>query len=276
MNDVQLRESMARLVADEPPYDLQVATVLDAGRRTRRGRHIRAAVTTCGAVAAVVAVAVAVPSIGRRSAAPTAPATRPVAPQSTAAPAQIPAQPRRAVSPADLESRVEAAIAKGILSATPAGWQVRWAQPWDDGRWDVDANADDGHGAGRVFVSAMRSRVGALTVHPCADREFAQGARCVETAQQDGRVLVVRELARSASGHATVHVQLFGTEGISVTAEAGNFAVPLKRPTPIRQDHTRRPMKITRRSPPLTTTQLIALVRAVDREVQACLDGACR
>lgn len=271
MNDVQLRESMTRLIADEPPYPLDVPSVIAAGRRVRRTHKLRtAAAATLGVAMFVTAATVAVPLLNDRPTRATPPAAgqKPtVTPDQRSAPTAAPTRATPAVA------SIRGEIVRGILAASPDDWTFKWADS-SDSNWEVAGNADDGDGAGRIFVSAMRSQVGAMTVHPCQDPEFAQGVKCVEIPQQDGRVLVVRHLARGRSGHATTYVQLFGTEGISVTAESGNFAIDLPQPGRL-SSQAKRPLKVTRDLPLYDVDRLTSLVRAVDEHVQKCLDGGC-
>lgn len=94
-----------------------------------------------------------------------------------------------------------------------------------DGSWILDGNADDGFGAGRLYV-VVTPRRGDLTAHPCGDPDFRQGGRCTEQELPNGDRLVLRDRV-TGGGVTTVLAVLIHPDRSGITAEASTMWIDL-------------------------------------------------
>ena len=131
-----------------------------------------------------------------------------------------------------------------------------------DGSWILDGNADDGFGAGRLYVVVMPRR-GDLTTHPCGDPDFRQGGRCTERELPNGDRLVLRDRV-TGGGVTTVLAVLIHPDRSGITAEASTMAIDLPA-GPIGPGDPP-PLVVTRAEPLYTAGELGALlVKLADR-----------
>jgi hypothetical protein len=141
-----------------------------------------------------------------------------------------------------------------------------------DGNWDLDGNVSDGFGEGRLLISVTED-AGAITGHPCADRDFNQGGPCAERLLGNGNVLVLRDIVE-AGGVKTIEVVLIHPDRSGISAEAANFAITLLN-GPLLPRASRGPVTATREDPPYTVAELAELLIAIDARIRDCSGGTC-
>ena len=141
-----------------------------------------------------------------------------------------------------------------------------------DGNWDLDGNVTDAFGVGRLLISVTGDS-GAITGHPCADRDFNQGGPCSERLLGNGNVLVLRDIVE-AGGVKTIEVVLIHPDRSGISAEAANFTITLL-DGPLLPRASREPVTATREDPPYTVSELAELVIAIDARIRDCSGGTC-
>lgn len=216
----------------------------------------------CAGPAPSVPPASATGSVGRSpSASRPAPDTTPRgASPSTAASLPTPT----AAQPSPLEDEVFQAMVEVIAHHRPA-FGFRFQPDRVEGDWRLDGDVDDGMGPGRLFID-VTDEPGALTLDPCADRDFTQGGECTERVLSGGDRLVSRGLVEW-DGIRTVMVTLIHPDRSGLTAEAANVSILGE--TGPRLGGSLGP---SRELPLYSVTELAELVFAIDqhlREVRA-------
>jgi hypothetical protein len=265
-DETDVRHALATLVTDEPVMGLRVERVVRDGRRLRLRRRA-VGVGTPLVVLALVAAAVA----WNGSRATPAPA---VAKETVLPPVKVAAQSlpltdtgRAAmVVPKHAVGSGAQALEVVVRQASPAGWTFTF----DDQEWAglpgaIDAVVNDGTADGYLSLASTRQD-GMLTVHPCTDSEFRQGATCAETTRSDGSYLTVRGLV-SSHGVETILVSITRRNGTGTFAEAGNYALPTQPASGTTVTAAQKAgygPTITRPDPSYTVAQLQALVEAAD------------
>jgi hypothetical protein len=251
MTDTRLL--LDRALADEPPLGLTLDPVVAAGRRIRRRRTAGRAAAAAGALSLVAAGTVAAGPFGGPDR---------LAPRPAAAPPAAP--PRQAVDPSLTAD--QRAVARAIIDASPPGWRFDLAPDrWD--RYDVDATADDGRGAGELHVRLVAR---GQRLRPC-DAPGAGAVDCTERDLPDGSVLTVRRFPVTADGRRQVSVTLAHPDGTGVDALATNFTFDRPIPDPATDTRTdaerRSAFQVTRTRPVYGAAGLTEVVFALDRAV---------
>lgn len=141
-----------------------------------------------------------------------------------------------------------------------------------DGSWILDGNANDGFGDGRLFI-VVTDKAGALTEHPCGDRDFKQGAPCAERLLDTGDRLILRDTV-VAKGTKAIEVVLIHPDRSGISLEATNFAIDPGK-APVLSGNTTHVPTATRANPLYTVRDLADLAIAVDGQIQACRTGTC-
>jgi hypothetical protein len=154
------------------------------------------------------------------------------------------------------------AMTDAITAQRPA-YRFRLTPDRLDGDWRLDGDADDGFGAGRLFVVVTKKR-GAMTANPCVDRDFTQGGRCASRVLANRDRLVLRDVV-DFEGIKTIEVALIHPDRSGISAEATNFAMAGLLP-PQAGRNTKVP-PITRPEPVYTVTELAELVLAIDARI---------
>lgn len=277
MNDFDIVRTLERLPLDEPPYVVPVGAIVTAGRRARlRRRVIGSAGAAFVGVAAIAALAplLLVDQNGRRPAGGIDTSSWPATPSPAATSSPPAVRTWNGVLgtvyyyPAP-GTGIFGSVLDAVRGSSPDAARLDFQADNLDGDWRLDGNVDDGQGPARLFVTVSRTGKN-LEPHPCNDPEFTSGATCTERTLSDG-AMIVRRGPSDHDGYIQILVVLRRGDGVSVTAEAGNYEMTI--PT-----HTARPpapLKITRGEPVYTTEQLVSLVQAVDRSVQQCLASGC-
>jgi hypothetical protein len=159
------------LVADEPPYLLDLDGALAGGRRRRR---TRTAVTTlvAGATGVVALSGVLVVQAHR-------PTTQ---------------QTLFGASPSTGATSPQGPIEQVVRLHTPQTWT--FAEVHEPALDSFEADVDDGDGASRIYVGLSPSP-GTLQQHPCSDPEFALDSVCREMALDADTRLITRGPAAS-------------------------------------------------------------------------------
>ncbi len=288
MNETDLNESLTRLVADEPPYEVNVASSLREFRVQRRRRKLGVALASGSISIAVVAVvALAVPALR--------PATVNELGAGLSAPNELPSSTPPDAKP-KLETAFEAAakgaIMSGIRSASSRDWKLelvdnispRSGRGWEG--WHVTGTADDGQGKSRLGVSVqvgsqkyLKEQMAKLDPSRPATQpgtcaaERTPGVTCTETRQPDGRVLMVtRDASLEAElGRLTIGVALIDLKAdVTIAAYSGNYDAPPGNALPPGRGNATR---ATRADPLYSTQVLTKLVRDAARDIQPHLSG---
>ena len=124
-----------------------------------------------------------------------------------------------------------------------------------DGDWRLDGTADNGTGAGRLFIAVTR-KPGTVALNPCVDPDFVQGGQCVRTLLPGGDWIVRRGLVE-ANGTRTVVAALIHPDRSGIIAEASSFTI------------TARTTNVSRANPLYTATELGELIVSIDRAIRA-------
>jgi hypothetical protein len=259
-----VRTAFARLVLDEPPLGVDATAAIEAGRRTARRRVLyRTAAVAAAAAVATAVVATVAPRNGNApaSATPTVAVSSPNV-RLTASHGRVPVGDGGAP-----RSALDQQLIDIIRANSPSNFEFAFGGGGTD-QSSVDGTADDGAGAGRVYV--WTAGPGMLTREPCGDSDFVQGASCTETHVGRDGILSVRGLV-DYQGIQTYDISLTHADGSGVGAEVGNFTVPalpdnLTVLTPADKARLGRPT-VTRSAPIYDAAQIAALVQAVDSAV---------
>jgi hypothetical protein len=176
------------------------------------------------------------------------------APTDASLPSRL-ATPSPSASPppaAAITDDVFAAMIEAIASQQPA---YRFMLDPDrlDGDWRLDGTADDGTGAGRLFVD-VTPKPGNVETNPCVDPDFVQGGRCVRKLLPGGDWLILRGLVE-ANGTRTVDAALIHPNRTGILAEASNVTID------------GRSAAISRHDPLYTAAELGELIVAIDRAI---------
>jgi hypothetical protein len=163
------------------------------------------------------------------------------------------------------------AMQRAIVRVTPLWVRLELAPDELDGDLRLDGTADDGLGAGRLFV-AVSLRRGTVLADPCRDRDFRQGGRCETRRLVGGDLLALRDVV-AFDGTTTIVVALIHRDGTGVVAEASNFTL----------EDVGVPMaasggpgtRINRPLPVYSLDQLAKIAIEVDRAVAACQRAGC-
>jgi hypothetical protein len=275
-----VREAFGRLVADEPASTLRADAVVQQGRRIRRRHRARVvlpAVTL--SVLAVAAGAVTVVDGGDGGGpAPSAPDVSPVA-----ASAPLSDEGRKVVEgiagskdPARASATLGADLRYLIFGGdggAPGEAIGIWRTSW--GAWEAKVVGNDAAPAAHVGFGITKEP-GMLTVHPCEDPEFVDGATCTETTLTDGSYLTRRGLV-DHDGVRSLYASITRDDGTGVFAESGNYvtaddqlAADDRVPTPgtsLSPEEKRllSTPRVVREDPVLTTAQLVGVVRSLAR-----------
>jgi hypothetical protein len=281
VTEADIRSALHRLPTDEPPYEVPVDEIVARGRRARRWRRLVPLAAAATIAAAAVAVAALLlpgddavtrltpPADGGR-------ATASGPPSSSSSP---PPSPERTWTgllgtkyyyPPPANGVLNAMVG-GVRQVSPRGYAFDFQGDQLQGTWDLDGNVNGAGGPGRLFVTVVRTGA-EVQAHACQDPEFKAGGGCTEQALADGALLVRRGLV-DQQGYRTVIVLLRRADGVTVTAEAGNYAIGLPGPATLPPQPT--PLPITRHLPVYTLDQLETVVRSVDRAVRDCLSRGC-
>jgi hypothetical protein len=248
-----LRQRFDALVEDAPPLTVDLATVVDDGRRMRRRRRLLTGVGSAAAAVAVAAVAVPLAVSGGSGQPVDTIAVQPFAMTGSGS---------TPMSHGDGLTTRQQAIADAVVAASPDGWTFDFAAD----RWDglgVEATADDGSGAGRLMIGL--SQPGYQQLHPCQDPEFQAGVKCTERTLDDGSILSIRAVVDS-HGVQYADVALTHPDSSGTMAETGNFVIKWPLPRYIISAQEKRDLvQVTRAQPPYTVDQLAKVVVAVDR-----------
>lgn len=251
MTDASLRDHLDRLVDDEPPLGLELATIVGEGQRLRRHRRLLVAASGVAGAAAVVA-AVAIPlSMHSTTNGPDRLVLAKPVPLAAAPTTEQALTPRQQL------------IADAIRAATPVDWTLGLGADRWDGSVDVEGTADDGDGAGRLSVG-LSTVAGAQQLHPCTDAEFKAGVGCHEQTLDDGSVLSVRDVV-DYRGIEYTDVALTHPDGTGVIAESGNFVIPWPLPQVITPEQKRHLVQVSRHAPTYSPEQLAKVVLSVDK-----------
>ena len=290
MNDTDqpdVRQALHSLVADEPAMALRLDRVVHDGRALRlRRRSLRVGAPL--ALLAMVGAGItwglanpaAAPAAGARS---SSGPTRSALPTTELPTTELPAltiaaqnAPLTYAGRSTLRKKPSGAgvgpvLAQVVRAQTPAGWTLDFAmEDWGDlNAADAQVTPADGSAPGHLSISATL-QAGMLTVHPCRDSEFRNGATCTETTRSDGSFLTIRGLT-SGEPWRTILVSITRRNGTGTFAEAGNFILP---PQPASgtlvtpEEKAALAAQVTRDAPPYTVDQLLAMVEAADAAVR--------
>ncbi len=191
---MNVNEGLRDLVADEPPYVLDVEGALAGGRRRRRGR-VTAVLSGVGLTVGAVAAGVVL--------------LTPATPHDVLTPAAQP--PAAAEGDGSLFYRV-------VRANTPAAWTITSIHSDGESWW---ADVDDGRGAQRVGISYSR---GGLQLHPCSDSEYVNGATCTETELSATSRLIVRGVSHDGpqKAYASAYAEIVHPNGYGTSASIDN------------------------------------------------------
>jgi hypothetical protein len=263
-DDLQTHDLLTRAVGQEPPFVVDVASVISDGTGLRKRRRVaRGSALAVGTCAVLGAAFVIVPTLGASAGgqpttavAPGAGGGSPTTPsQSTPAPIGKTSTGPKAIA----ATGVDAAMAAAIRASSPSDFTLV-LPAGDDSSGGIDGTADDGAGKGRISAGLS---LGGQQVHPCTDPEFKAGTTCVERVLPDGAVLSARGLVAAKNGVTTYVVVITYPNGYGVNVEAGNFTMdPI--PATIRKQDIPKLIHVQRPTPTYSLAQLEAVALAVN------------
>lgn len=261
MSDLDTRDVLRRVVADEPDFSYDLDTVVTRGRASRRRHRTRVgSLTTVGVCAVAGASFVLVPALLGG----TAPERTAVTPGSGGDSANEPATPAddQHRPPPPVAARPTNAFDRTIAAAVVAASPEEWFLDLNNGESSsggVDGTADDGSGPGSISVGIS---TGSQQLHPCDDAEFVAGGTCTERTLASGAVLSQRGLA-SRDGILSVQVVLTYPDGSGINADATD-AIWMIDKTATGPGADKPDLVVSRTGPTFTVHQLAEVVLAVD------------
>ena len=266
MTDLDTRDVLRRVVADEPDFAYDLDAVVTRGRATRRRHRARVgSLATVGVCAVAGAAFVLAPDADRRYVSGAhgrhpraAVATRRTCPR----PRPTTSTARRRPSAARPTNAFDRKIAAAVVAASPEDWFLD-LHNGESSSGGVDGTADDGDGPGSISVGIS---TGSQQLHPCNDAEFVAGATCTERTLASGAVLSQRGLARQ-DGLESVVVVLTYPDGSGINADATDaiWVIDKTRDPPAHGAGADKPgLVLSRIGPTYTVHQLTEVVLAVD------------
>jgi hypothetical protein len=264
--ETQVRDAFEELTSQPPAFHASVDDVLTAGRQARQRRRVRLTAASVPVVAGLSVVAV----VGVTALAGThhGEGTSTVQFASGAAP--------RSATAASAGNPASEAVRQAVVGASPSGFTFD-IQPISrpvESEFGVDGTANDGHGAGRLYVT-FYPLVGMLESAPCTDPDFVAGGSCTSTVLSDGNTLVLR--GENDTKYTQVLAVVIHPDGTGTTAESDNGTFPNEstHAAVVAKEHNRSMEHVTRADPTYTVEQLGQVALAADAAASQCVATHC-